>query len=659
MKKIIPFILAGAMLLTACGNSAKKTTIKVQEVTISDKASGIFVEAVENMSDNFILGCDVSSMIAEEKSGVVYYNEDGEEQDLLLTLAENGVNTIRIRVWNDPYDSKGNGYGGGNNDVATAIEIGKRATQYGMGIMIDFHYSDFWADPSKQMCPKAWDGMSLEEKETALYDFTYDSLSEIVNAGVNVTMVQVGNETTTGMSGETKFSAVCNLMVQGCNAVRKVSKENKMDILTAVHFTNPENAEQYAKFAQLLDKFDVDYDVFASSYYPYWHGTLDNLTNVLSNIADTYDKKVMVAEVSYAYTSADGDDSGNSISDESTCEFTYAMTVQGQADCVRDVAAAVAAVGDAGIGICYWEPAWIAVPGESKADRTSLWQKYGSGWASSFAGEYDAEDAGKYYGGSSWDNQAMFDNDGHPLASLSVFRFLATGATTDVTIDSIPDIELKVRTGNEIVLPENVTALFNNGETKEIAVTWENKELNNITIAKTPVKGTVLYEGKEFEVKCIVNVVELNYLENYSFEDDDISMWNITNIDDATSELYVVDKVSDAVSGNKSLHFYSNSADGVNFTVEQEVTGLNAGTYKFSIAMHGGDATTQDIEIYAIADGKTYTCPVTITKWAEYQYPVISGIECESGNITVGARVKTNTASWGNLDDFILAPDGQ
>ena len=109
--------------------------------------SEIYIEPIANISDDFIRGMDASSVLAEENSGVTYYNYEGEEQDVFMTLAQSGVNYIRLRVWNDPYDENGNGYGGGNNDVATAIELGKRATKYGMKVCIDFHYSDFWADP--------------------------------------------------------------------------------------------------------------------------------------------------------------------------------------------------------------------------------------------------------------------------------------------------------------------------------------------------------------------------------------------------------------------------------------------------------------------------------------------------------------------------------
>lgn len=170
-----------------------------------------------------------------------------------------------------------------------------------------------------------------------------------------------------------------------------------------------------------MDECNLDYDVFATSYYPYWHGTTENLTTVLKEIADTYNKYVMVAETAYPYTSEDGDTFGNAVSEDSdSAVFRYDISVEGQAQCLTDVFQAVANVGEKGIGVFYWEPAWLGVNGISWEEQSSLWKKYGSDWATDYAAEYDASVTSA--GGSSYDNQALFDFEGNSLKSLQVFR---------------------------------------------------------------------------------------------------------------------------------------------------------------------------------------------------------------------------------------------
>ena len=122
---------------------------------VGAQASDLYVRKVEGLPENFFLGMDVSSVLSLEASGVRYRDTDGTEKDLFALLSENGVNLIRVRVWNDPFDSDGNGYGGGNNNIEAAVEIGRRAAAYGLPLLVDFHYSDFWADPSKQP-GRAW-----------------------------------------------------------------------------------------------------------------------------------------------------------------------------------------------------------------------------------------------------------------------------------------------------------------------------------------------------------------------------------------------------------------------------------------------------------------------------------------------------------------------
>lgn len=619
----------------------------------------IFVKKVKGLSDDFITGVDVSSYISEIESGVVYYDWNGkalDKQGFFNLLADSGINWIRVRVWNNPYDADGNGYGGGDNDLDKAIEIGKLATAAGMKVLVDFHYSDFWADPGKQKAPKAWADMSLTEKETALYDYTYDSLTAIKNAGVNVGMVQIGNETNNGMCGETDMTAKCALYNKGSEAVRAVSP----DILVALHFTNPETAGRYSSIAEQLQNNNVDYDVFASSYYTYWHGTMSNLTSVLKNIADTYGKKVMVAETSYAYTMQDGDGHENTIKNSATDLVSgYSATIQGQANVVRDVIQAVADIGSAGIGMFYWEPAWIPVKyayadGELSQDvlasNKTLWESKGSGWASSYAAEYDPDDAGTWYGGSAWDNQAMFDFNGNPLASLNVYKYVRTGAKTDVRVDSVEESVVEINAGEELTLPQKVKVYYNDGTTGEEQVTWDTGDKDTAALEE----GSYVFYGtiSGCEIKAVLNVSVKphNYVINPSFEDSDRSMWVITGDSDATD---YQNKAADASSGDYALHFWKNSDYA--FDVSQTITGLRPGTYKFTISAQGGDATGAVNSIYAVSAGEKKEASFDLVGWTTWQNPVIDEIVVgEDGTVTIGANLSLPAGAWGTLDDFVL-----
>ena len=317
-----------------------------------------------------IRGVDISSILAVENAGVTFCNEYGRKQDIFRTLSEHGVNYIRVRVWNEPYDSRGNSYGGGNCDLYTAAEIGRRAAKYGMKLLVDIQYSDFWADPEKQTRPKYWIQHDHETLKGEIYKYTSWVLETISEAGGNIGMVQVGNETNCFFCGETDMYKICDLFASGDQAIRDFDRS----VLIAHHFANPSTGS-YAWYAQVMDECNLDYDVFATSYYPYWHGTTKNLTNVLKEIADTYNKYVMVAETAYPYTSEDGDTFGNAVSEDSdSAVFRYDISVEGQAQCLKDVFQAVANVGEKGIGVFYWEPAWLGVNGISWEEQSSLWK---------------------------------------------------------------------------------------------------------------------------------------------------------------------------------------------------------------------------------------------------------------------------------------------
>ena len=610
----------------------------------------IYVEPVADISDDFIRGMDASEVLVEENSGVKYYNYDGEEQDVFMTLAQSGVNYIRLRVWNDPYDENGNGYGGGNNDVETAIELGKRATKYGMKVNIDFHYSDFWADPKRQHAPKAWEGMSIEEKCDALSTFTKESLTKLLDAGVDVGMVQIGNEINNGMSGETLMPNVMNLLCSGSRAVREIAESYGKDIQIAVHYTNINDPDQINKIAYNLQSFGVDYDIFGMSYYPFWHGTSDGMQAVAKNIQEKYGKKVMIAETSYCYTSEDGDGCDNSLKGTDDLVDGYAATVQSQATMIHDICAAANEVGV--IGVFYWGGTWIPV-GKATEDNSPIWEKYGSGWASSYASDYDPEDAGLYYGGCSWDNQAMFDFEGHPLASLNVFKYLKYGATAPLAIDSIPEVYHTCDVGGEVKLPETVDVIYNDrSANKQVPVAWDETQIAAIDTEKGGTYDVTGLLEDGTTVTCHVEVKMINYAKNPSFEDADTSMWKVSYEGEKNPTDFQT-KTDDAHTGDVSFHFWSES--DMEFSIEQELIDLEPGTYQLLAYAQGGDVSEDAaMELYAIVDGEELTEPFMVTGWADWKNPTIPEIKVTDGTLTIGVRMKCNAKSWGTVDDFTL-----
>lgn len=668
-KRLLALCLSAGLImgsLSGCGSQGSAATDTIAEPAVSatvgttdntafplpegPEESTIFVKPVDGISDDFYRGMDASAVLALENSGVKYYNFDGKEQDVFMTLAQAGVNYIRLRVWNDPYDENGNGYGGGNNDVATAIVLGQRATKYGMKVCIDFHYSDFWADPKKQFVPKAWEGMDIEEKSDALYNFTLESLTQLLDAGVNVGMVQIGNEINNGMSGETDVANVRKLLTAGSKAVREAAANSGKEILVAVHYTNIDDMKKLDTLLTGLQVKEIDYDIVGLSFYPYWHGTIEDLKNAIIHIRDTYGKKVYVAENAYCYTAEDGDGSANSVEGTDDLAEGYSASVQGQANEVRDVCAAASEAGAE--GVFYWEGTWIPV-GPADADNSDLWEKYGSGWASSYASGYDPKDAGQYYGGCSWDNQAMFDFTGHPLASLNVFKYLKYGATAPLAVDSIPAVTVACNIGTDPELPDTVSVIYNDRSEAQVPVIWNTDDVaaidtengGNFTVSGTLEDGT--------EVTAAVTVDRINYVQNPSFEDSDTSMWTVNYSGETDPTDYQV-KAADAHSGEVAFHFWSGSAD-MDFSIEQSFTDLEPGTYELSAFSQGGDLSDDAyMDLYALVNGRELTAPFKLTTYADWQNPAIPEIKVTDGSLTIGVRYKCNVNSWGTLDDVTL-----
>ena len=668
----VTLTISGEVPASYWGNidNIKLMTLSAKEEDTSVEAP-IYVEKVTAADVDFITGVDVSSYVSEKNSGVKFYDFDGNElsdQGFFNFLAGCGVNYVRVRVWNDPTDGNGNAYGGGNCDLEVARKIGVWASNAGMKVLIDFHYSDFWADPGKQTAPKSMAEMSVDEKAEAIESFTKASLESLIDSGVNVGMVQIGNETNNGVAGEKTWENMAKIFSAGSKGVRSVSANRDKQILVAVHFTNPESSGRYAGYAANLENYGVDYDVFASSYYPYWHGSLDNLNSVLSNIANTYDKMVMVAETSYLHTWEDGDGHTNTEYEGKAGDaINFDVSVQGQANSVRAVVNTVANTKN-GIGVFYWEPAWIPVQvydknaenaAEILSQNKQIWETYGSGWASSFAGDYD-KDAGEWYGGSAVDNEAWFDFTGHPLDSARIYNYIRTGATAPIVVTSVKAEAVTVELGQDITLPETALVTYSDGTTSEMAVTWNAEEISAAVesgVGTYTINGSIAITDDETkEVTCSLTINPVNNVKNPGFEDSDMSMWTIS---DANSCVGRQDDSSNVRTGKYCLKFWDD--EDIDYTAEQTVT-LDAGIYKLGTYIEGGDAGSDaQFILYAKVDGgEEYTVETGVTGWQNWANPEVTDIIVtkDGQEVKIGVSVKAQAGAWGAWDDFYLYRTG-
>ena len=365
---------------------------------------------------DYIKGMDISSLDEIERLGAKFYDH-GKERDLIQILKDYGINYIRLRLWNDPQSPYGKPYCDGNTDYETMLRMAKRVKAAGLGFLLDFHYSDFWADPGKQRKPKAWADFNADQLEQAVYDFTKEIMNRLQKEDIVPDMVQVGNELSNGLlwpEGQTpNYANIARFVSAGIKAVKEICPTAKI----MIHLDNGGNNALYrAWFDQYINvNKGADFDVIGLSYYPFWHGTLDDLSNNMNDIAVRYGKELVIAEVSMGHTledyadyeKLDPENRKGMATKPALCEkVPFSMTKEGQCAFMRAFFEVLEKVSEQKCrGFFYWEAGWLPVAG--------------SGWATEQALAYIKE-AGP--GGNEWANQALFDYDGNALPALEVIR---------------------------------------------------------------------------------------------------------------------------------------------------------------------------------------------------------------------------------------------
>ncbi len=363
-----------------------------------------------------ILGIDVSTYLEELFHGAKYYDGDA-VIDPLDAFVHNGVDYMRIRIWNDPKSPDGKPYLAGDCDIDNYVRLGRLAKEKGYKLLMDLHYSDFWADPGKQMIPKAWADYGIDEMVDAVYSFTKECLQTAVREGVAPALIQVGNEITNGIlwpvgkleidGKRGNYDNFCRLIGAGCSACREICPEARI----ILHLERSNDKAVYQEFYTEMANHGISYDIIGASYYPYWHGTPAELMENL-NACKRFGKEIMVVELGYGFT-----DKGYTLGGEERrlvidaeravvpgVTDRYPLTPEGQAEYIKDFLALVRENGIA--GVFYWEPLWL--PGE------------GICWASEASQAYIHEE-GKSTS-NEWANQCLFDYEGKKLPAFDEFK---------------------------------------------------------------------------------------------------------------------------------------------------------------------------------------------------------------------------------------------
>lgn len=590
--------------------------------------AAVQVNPIEILSTDFIKGADVSIMPELERNGTKFY-DNGIEQDGLTILKNHGVNWIRVRIWNNPYVVGPEGVGGGNTDEAKAIEMAKRAKALGMKVLVDFHYSDFWVDPGQQKKPDAWKNDSGDKLVDDVYAYTAKVMQDFNAQGVTPDMVQVGNELNNGMlwpeaqlteDNPNGYKFLAKLLNAGLQAVHDNDKDNK--VKTMIHLAGVDVNLYHTFFDNLIVKNKVnDFDIIGMSFYPFWHGTMDDLKNTMNDVSAKYNKDVIAVETAFGYTLEDADFEKNNFGTNEEKVGGYKATVQGQATGLRDVMATVASVNDnRGLGIFYWAPDWV------------INEKVG--WKSNG-------------GGNGWDNLTLFDTKGNALESMDTFnlvsdpnnQYIEPQVTTINTVD-VKDVSLY----SNVDLPQTVGVVYSNDAVKNMSVKWDVAKPIFAKPGNYTISGTV--EG--LAQKAIANIEvknKMNLVLNGNFENETLNGWDIVGDSSAINLAWNQGDVRDKC----AMHYWNNKP--FNVIIKQKLKGLSDGKYTLSCWTQGNGLASK-YQLFVKQNGVEMTTDIKDDGWNRWHQTSIKNIEVKNGEVEIGFILNGRPDTWGSIDDI-------
>lgn len=550
----------------------------------------------------FLKGMDISFLPEMLDSGAIFFDKAGNERNVFELLKENGVNSIRLRLWNEPENvPQSKGY----CSLLHTINMAKKIKEYGMSFFLDFHYSDWWADPGKQDKPEAWKALSFEELKKAVYEYTKEVLLCLEKEEVYPDLVQIGNEIRSGMlfpDGEVpKYSELVQIINAGIQGVKdtKGIRETKIVI----------HLDQGGRYFYLKDWFDQafaagleDFDIIGVSYYPFWHGTFREFKETLEKMVDRYHKPIVVAETAHAWRLTEEGFVGKA--QEKIAGFPATPIAQQKViDLVMNITASLKE--EMGIGIYYWEPVVLPMPGMG-------------GWSS---------------------NMGIFNEEGRALPALESFRFDKTQRMNGVAKVYSPERQLAVRKGL-VKLPPCIKVLYYDGSLKEHVVEWENFETDIIGVIVIHGRIPDIDENTTIEVELVEELkTDYNYIDNGDFSRG-LEGWDIIRTDERV-QVEVHPEFIDPFPSPPIHYIYVESPINARIDIKKKIKGLQTGIYNLSMDYKGTNTTGVDVRLMCTSKGhdrKEEIIYPTDEKWITY---TLMGITVNKGEITLGLSISS------------------
>ncbi|ADL51208.1 glycosyl hydrolase 53 family protein [Clostridium cellulovorans] len=579
-KSILSIFLSMLLILSMSINVPR--AMAVQALTIPGYASG----------------ADVSWIPQMEASGFVFRDENGNVRDCLDILKEKGIDSIRLRTWVNP----SNDPQAGHCSTLETVAMAKRVVDKGFRLMIDFHYSDSWADPGKQVTPAAWQNDNIDQLTTHVYDYTLEVMNALKAEGITPEWVQVGNEINPGMmlplGAEGDFVNLTRLINAGYDAVKAVAPNAKV----IIHRANGDKTNEFQRFFDGLTAKGAKYDIIGCSVYPgsNYMTYMDNLRINLNNLVNRYNKEVMVVEI--------GGEASNPTA-------SYNMIIA-----ARDIVQSIP--NNKGLGVFYWEP-----------QGAQSW----SGYALSAWNGY---------------NTPSQPTDGQPTIAMNAFIPGATQINpvpvTGLTLDKT-SVSMEVGATTKltaIVEPSNATfnmAKFSSSN-EATAKIDPNGNVVGVSVGTATITATTYDNSKSVQCQVTVNP-STALVTNSSFELG-TSGWTVTGSGISLGE-------NNGYDGSTGMHYYSGQP--FNGTVSQTISNIPNGSYKLTAMSQGGGGETNSEVFATLSNGQKLASNFTNIGWQNWVKTTVNDIQVTDGTLTVGFYINAPGGVWGDIDALVLA----